>query len=171
MSLVIEASGWPRPPGQKTSQLNRFYGGFQYEELSGGNVRILGDWMQDNIVTLPVKVSAGHGKTCTRKVQVHRKIAKMVEDLMEVVLDYQPNYAIHQLGGFCPRHKMHDPKRGLSLHSWGCALDINWKTNPVAKKLITDFPQDLIEIFEGAGWNWGGRWKGTKDAMHFQFTK
>jgi hypothetical protein len=66
---------------------------------------------------------------------------------------------------------MHDPERSLSIHSGGAAVDINWKRNPVSRELITDFPEGFPEIFEGAGWNWGGRWRRVKDAMHFQFTK
>ena len=166
-AIEIVANRWPTPPKADEKSLNRFYGGFRYEELSGGNVRIIGDWERDNIVLIKVKARGSKYK----KVQVHRKISTMLEDLMEVIFETYPSYPIIQLGGFCARHKMHDPRRGLSPHSWGCAIDLNWDTNPVSKKLISDFPTGLPEIFEGAGWNWGGRWKGTKDAMHFQFTE
>jgi len=165
--VVFAVHGWPRPPKPTKTGLSRFYGSFKFAELSGGNVRILGDWVQDNIVTVSVKV---RGPRRVLRIQLHRKVAPMFEDLMDYIYESFPGYEIKQLGGFCARHKMHDPRRGLSIHSWGGAVDINWKTNPVSRKLITDFPDGFAETFEGAGWNWGGRWRGTKDTMHFQFT-
>lgn len=166
--VVVALKRWPRPPQADDKSLNSFYGSFKYEELSGGNVRILGDWVQDNIVTLKIQV---RGPKRSRRIQVHRTIAPMLEDLMGEIFYSCPDYAITQFGGFCPRHKMHDPRRGLSVHSWGAAIDINWDTNPVSKKLITDFPEALIKTFESALWTWGGRWVGTKDTMHFQYTR
>ena len=62
-----------------------------------------------------------------------------------------------------------------SLHSYGTAIDINWQTNPYGHHLITDMPIGMIEAIEGirtAGgvqvWRWGGRYRGNKDAMHFE---
>jgi len=165
--LVVRAKPWPSPPKPTIKAMAGFYGGFKYAELSGGNVRILGDWERDNIVLVKVKV---RGPKRYRKLQLHRKVADLFEQLMDEVYEACPSYAVLQLGGFCPRHKMHDPRKGLSIHSWGAAFDINWMTNPVSRKLRTNLPPSLIQIFETAGWNWGGRWRGTKDAMHFQFT-
>jgi len=171
-AVSFEVAHWPKPPLPVKRGLDRFYGSFKTAELSGGNVRILGDWMQDNIVTVGVRVRSPREKSKRiRKIQVHRKIAPMFEDLMAYIFEQFPGYPILQLGGFCPRHKMHNPERGLSVHSWGAAIDINWKNNPVSRRLKTDFPDGFVEVFEAAGWNWGGRWNGFKDAMHFQFTK
>jgi len=65
---------------------------------------------------------------------------------------------------------MHDVKKPLSTHSWGCAFDVNWPENPVAKTLITDIPPDWRSAFTEQGWNWGGNWKGgVVDSMHFQY--
>jgi len=166
--LVIEARGFPTPPAPDDKAIERYYGKFAYQELAKGNIRILDNWVMDNIVTLQVRV---RGPYKHRTVQLHRLVAPMFEDLMAVVHDQFEHYHITQLGGFCPRHKMHDPERSLSVHSWGAAVDINWKNNPVSRELVSDFPPGLVDIFTGVGWNWGGNWRRTKDAMHFQFTK
>jgi len=166
--MEFQVVGWPKPPPPDSKNLDRFYGGFKFQDLSGGNVRIIGDWERDNIVTVKVKV---RGPMKQKSVQLHHRIAPMFVDLMEYLYEAFPGYFILQLGGFCPRHKMHDPKFGLSVHSWGAAVDINWDTNLVSKSLITSFPPGFPEVFEGAGWNWGGRWRQTKDSMHFQFTR
>lgn len=166
--VVIEATGWPTPPGPTPEALNRVFGKFAYQELAKGNIRVIDDWERNNIVTVSIRV---RGPKKKRSVQLHHAIVPMFSDLMAVIFEAYPGYHINQLGGYCPRHKMHDPDRGLSIHSWGVAVDINWKDNPVSHELITDFPEGLPEIFEGAGWNWGGRWRQVKDSMHFQFTK
>jgi hypothetical protein len=166
--IVIEARGFPTPPAPGQKSLEQYYGKFAFQELSGGNIRVIDNWERDNIVTLKVRV---RGPYKYRTVQLHQKIAPMFQDLMAVVYQQFPNYPIEQLGGFCPRHKMHDPARSLSVHSWGAAVDINWKNNPVSRKLITDFPPGFIDVFTGVGWTWGGNWRSVKDAMHVEFVR
>ena len=62
-----------------------------------------------------------------------------------------------------------------SLHAYGTAIDINWQTNPYGHHLITDMPIGMIEDIEAIEtvggvqvWRWGGRYRGNKDAMHFE---
>lgn len=64
---------------------------------------------------------------------------------------------------------------GYSLHAFGIAIDVNWNSNPYGSTLRTDMPLSMIEAIErirtkgGATvWRWGGRYKGNKDAMHFE---
>jgi hypothetical protein len=64
---------------------------------------------------------------------------------------------------------------GLSLHSFGIALDINWSTNPYGPRLVTDMPAGMIADIEAIRtvdglqvWRWGGRYRDNKDAMHFE---
>jgi D-alanyl-D-alanine carboxypeptidase len=56
----------------------------------------------------------------------------------------------------------------LSTHSWGIAIDLNTATNPQGS--AGDMDAGVIEIFRGAGFEWGGDWPGKlRDGMHFQF--
>lgn len=64
---------------------------------------------------------------------------------------------------------------GYSLHAYGIAVDINWLDNPYGPRLVTDMPDEMIRDIEAirtAGnrpvWRWGGRFRGNKDAMHFE---
>lgn len=53
----------------------------------------------------------------------------------------------------------------LSVHSWGCAIDVNAFENGlgVTPKLSPVF----VQCFTDAGFTWGGDFK-RKDGMHFQ---
>lgn len=59
-------------------------------------------------------------------------------------------------------------KRGqqtMSLHSWGCAVDINAAWNQFGKK--PTMSKELVACFTDAGLDWGGVWS-KPDGMHFQ---
>jgi hypothetical protein len=73
------------------------------------------------------------------------------------------------VGGFRPATV--PPKRYLSFHSVGTAIDINTTTNPYSaeNELITDMPDWFVEAWTDAGWCWGGDWQTIKDPMHFSW--
>lgn len=63
------------------------------------------------------------------------------------------------------------PQRGsdrLSMHAYGGAVDFNAATNALGTK--GDMHPGIVDVFEGQGWEWGGRWR-RPDPMHFQFAK
>lgn len=59
----------------------------------------------------------------------------------------------------------HDP----SNHSWGLAVDINAPSNPMGNPLRTDMPAWMPELWEAHMFRWGGRYRGRKDSMHYEF--
>ena len=73
---------------------------------------------------------------------------------------------IKQIHGWAPRRKMLSPRRSLSLHAWGLAIDINPLENPYGSK-VHNVPQDFVDAMTGQGFVWGGTWK-TPDPMHFE---
>ncbi len=69
-------------------------------------------------------------------------------------------------GGYNWRMKRGQAKP--STHTWGIAFDLNDKTN--AMGTAGDMDPRLVELIEGYGFTWGGRWSGqNKDPMHFQY--
>jgi hypothetical protein len=67
------------------------------------------------------------------------------------------------------------PMRGgsaPSMHSFALALDLDAGNNGLGALETFFMPGSLVvEAFESRGWVWGGRWKGRRDAMHFQYAK
>jgi hypothetical protein len=64
---------------------------------------------------------------------------------------------------------------GLSLHSFGIALDINWNENPFSPTLVTDMPPAMVADCKAIRTNggdvvfrWGGDYTTNKDAMHWE---
>lgn len=65
--------------------------------------------------------------------------------------------------------------KGYSLHAFGIAADINARTNPYGKALITDMPMALVAATKAIKttkglqvFRWGGDYPNFKDAMHFE---
>lgn len=70
--------------------------------------------------------------------------------------------------------------RSLSKHSFGRAIDLNPRVNPMttaerdskqpydpeAKGALTNDSR-AVRIFRAHGWQWGGAWRGGKDYQHF----
>ena len=59
-------------------------------------------------------------------------------------------------------------KRGASsasLHSWGCAIDVNSAWNGLGK--TPTLSQGFVKCFTDNGFDWGGHWN-KPDGMHFQ---
>lgn len=64
---------------------------------------------------------------------------------------------------------------GFSLHAYGIAADINARTNPYGKALITDMPLAMVAAIRGIKtkqglqvFRWGGDYRSVKDAMHYE---
>jgi hypothetical protein len=68
-------------------------------------------------------------------------------------------------GCYAPRFIDRDPSHGLSLHTWGIAVDLNVSTNQRGTSGRMD-PR-VVAIFKKWGFAWGGDW-GYTDPMHFE---
>jgi len=60
-------------------------------------------------------------------------------------------------------------ENGLSMHAYGCAIDIDAGDNPMGRTCGRFNDSDpLVKAFKAEGWVFGGDWCGRKDSMHFQ---
>lgn len=136
------------------------FGQFEYKSNPDGSIKILGDWQKQNITKLIL------GK---KTLWCHKLIAPVLieiyKELSDIHLEHE--FDLSNGGGcFVPRHITWNPRKLLSNHSWGIALDLNPKKYPYGSKSKPN--AKLIEIFENNGFIWGGRWK-TPDPMHFEW--
>lgn len=83
------------------------------------------------------------------------------------------------------RPKVTNAKGGQSLHNYGLAIDfailldknndgvfeeLSWDTSKDFDKDGTIDWQEVVNEFEKAGWEWGGKWRTFKDLPHCQKT-
>lgn len=86
---------------------------------------------------------------------------------------------------FKQRPKVTNAKGGQSLHNYGLAIDFailrdkdgNGTYEELSWDVTADFDKDgvidwqeVVQEFEKAGWEWGGKWRTFKDLPHCQKT-
>jgi len=132
-----------------------------------GRVLILGEWERQNIVSLtpPFELRDGRGRPISA-IRCHRLIAPALTRVLEDLKARALCHLINTFDGcFEPRHMSWDPKRALSRHSWGIAVDANARLFPYGSHSKQD--ERLIAAFARQGFTWGGEWK-EPDPMHFE---
>ena len=100
---------------------------------------------------------------------IHRDLADLVAILMNETERRGYNIRPGDTGGYACRPVA--GTRTASNHSWGTAVDINWRTNPRRsdRRFQSDMPKWMVDLWVGQGFRWGGRWR-WPDPMHFEFT-
>ena len=115
-------------------------------------------------------------QTTVRKITCHRAVADSLTACLAAVLAHYGSLAAVQAAGLdlyggCYNFR---PMRGshvLSMHAYGIAIDLDPEHNPQFARWKEDkgmMPMAVVDIFEAAGWTWGGRWTSRTDCMHFQ---
>ena len=155
--------------------------------------RVSSEWYQKNIIVMdlpyPMRLSwETHSKV--NKISCHRLVA---DDLKAIFTKIAATARVHvkqrdgydlssqyyddatlrlltslnvDLYGGCFHYRL---KRGLnqvSVHSFGAAIDLDPEHNGLGDTTPA-MPMWVVDIFEEAGWRWGGRWTRC-DGMHFQ---
>ena len=135
-------------------------GSFSYRWFRDGTVDPDPAWVQASIATDDVPILGG--VTCHRAMlpQLRAALQEVVDTGLASLIDPA------DFGGcYSPRFIGRDPARGLSLHTWGIAVDLNVSGNQVGTAGAID-PR-VVRIFESWGFAWGGRWS-VPDPMHFE---
>jgi hypothetical protein len=102
------------------------------------------------------------------RVFVRKEIAQLVATLLDAT-ERRYGYDVKdgQTWGYACR-----PIRGTrtpSNHSWGLALDINARTNPMGSTFRSDLPPAVVAMWWSCGFYWGGWYRSRPDAMHFEY--
>jgi hypothetical protein len=128
-------------------------------------------WEGDRLTTLPLGVHLPYayvkGVTVTR-IRAHKQIAAELAWLLERAASIVTDLSRIAYGGCYSWRPMRGSTR-LSTHTWGIAVDLDPARNPLGKayRPETGIPETVVQLFEDAGWTWGGRWA-RPDCQHFQ---
>jgi D-alanyl-D-alanine carboxypeptidase len=135
-------------------------GTFNYTPHADGRVTPDAGWVQRYIRTEQVPII---GSVTCNKVMLVQLRAALEEVVQRGLAD-----RIHpsEYGGcYYPRYIAYDPGKGLSLHTWGIAIDLNVPENQ--RGTVGQMDRQVVAIFKKWGFAWGGDWRYT-DPMHFE---
>jgi hypothetical protein len=135
-------------------------GSFTYRLAADGGVTVDPRWVATHIATEEVPIL---GRVTCHRVMLPQLRAALTEVVRAGLAD-----RIHpgEYGGcFHPRFIAEDPAKGLSLHSWGIAIDLNVPGNQ--RGTAGELDREVVAIFKRWGFAWGGDWAYT-DPMHLE---
>jgi hypothetical protein len=135
-------------------------GSFTYTPHRDGTVSPDPAWVAANIRTATVPIIG--------KVTCHRVMIPQLRSALQEVVDRGLSAKVHpsEYGGcYYPRYISHDPSKGLSMHTWGAAIDLNVPGN--LRGTDGEMDRQVVAIFKKWGFAWGGDWHYT-DPMHFE---
>ncbi|MQA63164.1 MAG: M15 family peptidase [Actinophytocola sp.] len=135
-------------------------GSFKYKYFADGTVEPASQWVHANIRTETVPLLG--------RVTCHRVMLPQLRNALTEIVDRELADRIDSgdYGGcYVPRFIGRDPQRGLSLHTWGIAVDLNVAGNQRGTEGEID--REVVAIFKKWGFAWGGDWDYT-DPMHFE---
>lgn len=110
-----------------------------------------------------------------KSIRVHRKCAGSLMQVLTNIAHYfgsEQNIEenrMHLYGG-CYNFRLMRGSTKLSMHSYGCAIDLDPAGNPLGRfyrEKAGMIPRKVVELFKAEGWEWGGDWH-RPDCQHFQ---
>ncbi|QIK67886.1 M15 family metallopeptidase [Nocardioides sp. HDW12B] len=143
--------------------VNEAIGTFSYTDGPDGTVIPEQSWVNEYIRTEEVPILGT--VTCNKGMlpQLRGALNEIVQ--MGLADEINPDeYA----GCYYPRYINRSPEYGLSLHSWGIAVDLNVPGNQ--RGTVGEMDRGVVAIFKEWGFAWGGDWSYT-DPMHFEMAK
>ena len=102
------------------------------------------------------------------QIYCHRLVGKSLQHVFQSILNAGLEHEALEYGGCYVYRPIRGSVSGrLSLHSFGIAIDINPRQNPLGS--TGTMHPGVVKAFEDGGWFWGGRFKNRLDTQHFQW--
>lgn len=175
---------WPPKPSNLKPLVDNasraaVFGKFQYEASptkdNPERIRILGNWEQKNIISVPIPQVIGlKGAPKSGNVRFHRLAAGQLQDLFKAWADADLlDRLLTWDGSFVPRF-IRKSTTTLSNHAFGSAFDVNCTYNPLDKEPALygkkGCVRELVELANAHGFYWGGHFS-RSDGMHFEIAE
>ena len=137
------------------------------------NIRILGTWERDNIITVPIpQLRSALGSGAPSGMRFHRLAAAQLQGLWR---DWEAANLLNRIlsfdGAFVARF-IRGSTTTLSNHAFGSAFDINAAENPLGARpaLVGNrgATRELVPLAHKWGFYWGGHFGTRPDGMHFE---
>lgn len=186
----------PFPPLSSWASRAAIFGSFNYEpdpqSDNQEHIHILGDWVQKNIIFVPIpqlrhipgaethlKVVGGVPGTAASVAEYgmsfHRLAASQLQGMWG---DWERYGLLNRIktfeGSFSPRY-VRGSSTNLSNHCFGTAFDINYEWNTLGAEPAQfgerGTVRELVPLSIKWGFYWGGFYHGRKDGMHFEVAK
>lgn len=150
-----------------TTTVEKLFGKLRWKAgKTKGAIVILDNWEEQNIVSLPNVWGIVTPLVKPAVIRCHSRVARKIQAALNDLAGQGLIHLVQTFDGcFVPRHKCWDPRRTLSRHSWGIAVDLNARWCPYGSNARQ--PAKVISAFTCHGFEWGGAWK-TPDPMHFE---
>lgn len=160
LSATVPTTGTVQTAGLTGGSVAQAVGSFGYRYFPDGSVEPDPRWVVSNIRTQRVPILGS--VSCHRVLLPQLQGALAETERAGLAGSINPD----DFGGcYVPRFIDRDPSRGLSLHTWGIAVDLNVGENPLGSAGRMD-PR-IVDIFGRWGFAWGGNWR-RPDPMHFE---
>ena len=173
--MSVAKSVWP---SETPVELAKFFGNIEVDSEGMPTQK----WLDDHLALVKcpwtLVLSWDHSKTASG-IKCNKLVAASLAAVLdEIWVRHQKNASLiaqsrlHLYGG-CFEFRRKRGLAGLSMHSYGAAIDLDPEGNPLGATWQpgTGMMSDIaIAVFKEAGWKWGGDFKGRKDPMHFQAT-
>lgn len=163
-------------PIDTNAELYKFYG--VPDRNADGSTD--GRFEDENIVRIvpPYQMFLSWNQMPVKTIRCHRKIQPyLLKALQGIALHFSSadiaKYELNQFGGCLCEPRARRTSNRISLHSFGAAIDLAPVPNRLGRIYQQDknmMPMKAVEIFKDQGAKWGGMWKPTADAMHFEWT-
>jgi hypothetical protein len=159
-TLALEFDSNVRTAVLSGTSVSDAVGTFSYTPHPDGTVTPQSSWVREYIRTEQVPIIGS--VTCNKGVlpQLRAALEEVVQQGLAGTI-HPGEYA----GCYYPRYIANDPAKGLSLHSWGIAVDLNTPGNQ--RGTVGEMDRRVVAIFKRWGFAWGGDWNYT-DPMHFE---
>ncbi len=162
-NLALELGGANQTAVLAGQSVSQAIGKFTYTNGPDGTINPDKKWVNGYIRTEDVPILGQ--VTCNKAFLIQFRAA-----LNEVVARGLASkiHADEYAGCYYPRYIGRDSSNGLSLHSWGIAVDLNVPGN--LRGTRGEIDREVVKIMKKWGMAWGGDWNYT-DPMHFELER